>query len=438
MKTMRGSLSSKIMISLGSLLLALAALVTVLTFVEMRREAITEKQALVDVMNYTFETLLGQEAFPSLQRVVENAATTSSLQSVVIVDRAGVVLASSNHHDVGKVAKETFLRAFLDLRHWARTTRTTASTVVILQPLRGRGYLGGAGGDIAGVVEVTVALDVLEGQARTAALRLLPIILGGFFALSLGMAIMLRVLVTKPVGELALVAQRIRNGQRGIRSRILRDDEVGFLSRAFDDMAIEIETILSGLEEQVSARTADLEAERSELDRALSELQTSTAARLGLLQTVRDLSTPVIRIYEQILVLPLIGEIDAERAQQIEISLLAGIERHRATEVLLDLTGVPFVDTAVAAYLMRAARAAQLIGSGVIIVGISPRVAQSLVQLRVDFSGIATRANLQSGLVYALRKRNLSIRRMGEETSSLGRRAGTSAAMVLNRSHAWS
>lgn len=435
---MRGSLSSKIMISLGSLLLALAALVTVLTFVEMRREAITEKQALVDVMNYTFETLLGQEAFPSLQRVVENAATTSSLQSVVIVDRAGVVLASSNHHDVGKVAKETFLRAFLDLRHWARTTRTTASTVVILQPLRGRGYLGGAGGDIAGVVEVTVALDVLEGQARTAALRLLPIILGGFFALSLGMAIMLRVLVTKPVGELALVAQRIRNGQRGIRSRILRDDEVGFLSRAFDDMAIEIETILSGLEEQVSARTADLEAERSELDRALSELQTSTAARLGLLQTVRDLSTPVIRIYEQILVLPLIGEIDAERAQQIEISLLAGIERHRATEVLLDLTGVPFVDTAVAAYLMRAARAAQLIGSGVIIVGISPRVAQSLVQLRVDFSGIATRANLQSGLVYALRKRNLSIRRMGEETSSLGRRAGTSAAMVLNRSHAWS
>lgn len=435
---MRGSLSSKIMISLGSLLLALAALVTVLTFVEMRREAITEKQALVDVMNYTFETLLGQEAFPSLQRVVENAATTSSLQSVVIVDRAGVVLASSNHHDVGKVAKETFLRAFLDLRHWARTTRTTASTVVILQPLRGRGYLGGAGGDIAGVVEVTVALDVLEGQARTAALRLLPIILGGFFALSLGMAIMLRVLVTKPVGELALVAQRIRNGQRGIRSRILRDDEVGFLSRAFDDMAIEIETILSGLEEQVSARTADLEAERSELDRALSELQTSTAARLGLLQTVRDLSTPVIRIYEQILVLPLIGEIDAERAQQIEISLLAGIERHRATEVLLDLTGVPFVDTAVAAYLMRAARAAQLIGSGVIIVGISPRVAQSLVQLRVDFSGIATRANLQSGLVYALRKRNLSIRRMGEETSSLGRRAGTSAAMVLNRSLAWS
>ncbi len=435
---MRGSLSSKIMISLGSLLLALAALVTVLTFVEMRREAITEKQALVDVMNYTFETLLGQEAFPSLQRVVENAATASSLQSVVIVDRAGVVLASSNHHDVGKVAKETFLRAFLDLGHWARTTRTTASTVVILQPLRGRGYLGGAGGDIAGVVEVTVALDVLEGQARTAALRLLPIILGGFFALSLGMAIMLRVLVTKPVGELALVAQRIRNGQRGIRSRILRDDEVGFLSRAFDDMAIEIETILSGLEEQVSARTADLEAERSELDRALSELQTSTAARLGLLQTVRDLSTPVIRIYEQILVLPLVGEVDAERARQIETSLLAGIERHRATEVLLDLTGVPFVDTAVAAYLMRAARAAQLIGSGVIIVGISPRVAQSLVQLRVDFSGIATRANLQSGLVYALRKRNLSIRRIGEENSFLGRRAVTSAAMVLNRSPAWS
>lgn len=416
MKRTRWSLSSKITISLGSLLLALAALVTVLTFEEMRREAINEKQALVDVMNYTFETLLGQEAFPSLQRVVENAATNSELQSIVIVDRAGVVLASSNHRDLGKAAKGTLLRAFLDLGSWARTTRMTESTVVILQPLRGSGYLGGAGGDIAGVVEVTVALDVLEAQARTAVLRLLPIILGGFLALSVGMTIMLRALVTRPMGELALAAERIRNGERGVRSRIRRNDEVGVLSSAFDDMATEIETILSGLEEQVAARTADLEAERSELDLTLSELQASTAARLALVETVRDLSTPVIRIHEQILVLPIIGEIDAERAQQIETSLLAGIERYRATEVLLDLTGVPFVNTAVAAYLMRAARAAQLIGSGVTIVGISPSVAQSLVQLRVDFSGIATRANLQSGLVHALRKRNLSIRRIEEGT----------------------
>jgi anti-anti-sigma factor len=416
---MSWSLSSKITLSLSSLLLALAALVTVLTFVEMRRDAIAEKQALVDVMNYTFEALLAQEAFPSLQRVVENTAMNNALQSIVIVDRAGVVLASSNHLDVGKAAKDPFLRAFLDLALWARTTRMTESTVVILQPLRGSGYLGGAAGDIAGVVEVTVALDVLEEAARMAALRLLPLSLGGFLALSVGMALMLRALVTKPVGALALVAQRIRNGERGIRSQIRSNDEVGLLSRAFDDMAIEIETMLSGLEGQVAARTADLEAERSELDRTLSELQSTTAARLALVETVRELSTPVIRIYEQIVVLPLIGEINAERARQIETSLLAGIERHRATEVLLDLTGVPFVDTAVAESLMRAARAAQLIGSGVTIVGISPRVAQSLVHLRVDFSGIATRANLQSGLVHALRRRNLSIRKIGEGTSSL-------------------
>ncbi len=83
--------------------------------------------------------------------------------------------------------------------------------------------------------------------------------------------------------------------------------------------------------------------------------------------------------------------------------------------MLLDLTGVPFVDTAVAAYLMRSARAAQLIGSSVTIVGISPRVAQSLVHLRIDFSGIVTHANLQSGLIHALRRRSLAIRRMGEE-----------------------
>jgi anti-anti-sigma factor len=410
---MRWSLSSKITISLGGLLLALAGLVTALIFGEMRREAIAEKQELVDEMNYTFEALLGQEAFPSLQRVVENTATNSALQSIVIVDRAGLVLASSNHLDVGKATQQTWLRAFLDAARWARTSHTTERTIVILQPLRGSGYLGGEGGDIAGVVEVTVALDVLDDEARQAALRPLRIILSSFLALSFGMALTLRALVTKPMGALARVAQRIQSGERGIRSRIRRNDEVGVLSTAFDDMATEVETILSGLEGQVAARTADLEAERSELDRALSELKTSTAARLALMETVRDLSTPVIRIYEQILVLPLIGEIDAERAQQIETSLLAGIERHRATEVLLDLTGVPFIDTAVAAYLMRSARAAQLLGSGVTIVGISPRVAQSLVQLRIDFSGIATRANLQSGLVEALRRRNLAIRRMG-------------------------
>ncbi len=307
-------------------------------------------------MNYTFEALLGQEAFPSLQRVVENTATNSALQSIVIADRAGLVLASSNHHDVGKAAQEPSLRAFLERARWARTTLTTESTIVILQPLRlrrlprrrGRRHHRRGRGD-GGARRP-------RRPARAAALRLLPIILGGFLALSAGMAFTLRALVTRPIAALAVVAQRIRSGERGIRSGVRRNDEVGLLSTAFDDMATEVETILGGLEEQVAARTADLEAERSELARALSELEASTAARLLLAETVRDLSTPVIRIYEQILVLPLIGEIDAERAQQIETSLLAGIERHRATEVLLDLTGVPFVDTAVAAYLMRTAR----------------------------------------------------------------------------------
>src|SRR5678816_835778 len=110
---MRWSLSSKITASLIGILLALCTVVTTLTFVEMRRAALGEKRALVDVMNYTFETLLGQEALPSLQRVVENTATDRDVEEIVIVDRGGVVLAASDRHHVGKAIETPILREFL-------------------------------------------------------------------------------------------------------------------------------------------------------------------------------------------------------------------------------------------------------------------------------------------------------------------------------------
>jgi len=401
---MRWTLSSKILVSVSGLLLACSAAVAILTFVQARRASLQEHQDLVDVMNYTFETLLAQDALPSLQRVTENNATIEGVREVLIVGRDGKTIASSDRRKIGRESVSPFAQQAFAGASSQRTTHLTADALVILQPLRGSHFLGGATGDIVAVAEVTVGFAHIEDDARAAALRLLAISLGSYAVLAAVLTTLLRALVTRPVRELAAAARRFREGDRAGRSRIHRGDEIGFLSTALDEMADEVESILAGLEEQVAARTRDLEEERSRLQRALDDLQASTAERLVLAETVRKLSTPVIKLYDRVILMPLVGSIDAARADQIQRSLLEGIEAHDAEQVLLDLTGVTGVDMEVAAGLLRAARASELLGASVTLVGITPRVAQSIVDLGVDLAGMTTRANLQSGLALALRR----------------------------------
>ena len=113
---------------------------------------------------------------------------------------------------------------------------------------------------------------------------------------------------------------------------------------------------------------------------------------------IQELSTPIIPISDKILVLPLVGAIDSARAQQIMETMLEAISQHQAAVLIIDITGVAMVDTGVAHYLLQAARAAQLLGTRVILVGISPEVAQTVVQLGVDLSSLPTYRSLQVGL----------------------------------------
>jgi rsbT co-antagonist protein RsbR len=124
---------------------------------------------------------------------------------------------------------------------------------------------------------------------------------------------------------------------------------------------------------------------------------------------VQELSSPVIPIYQGILVLPLIGAIDSRRAGQIMEHLLDSITALQADLVLLDVTGVPVIDTSVANYLFQTTQAVRLLGAQVILVGIRPEIAQTMVQLGIDLKTIVAHANLQSGLVYALDQRGLAI-----------------------------
>ncbi len=118
-------------------------------------------------------------------------------------------------------------------------------------------------------------------------------------------------------------------------------------------------------------------------------------------QAIQELSTPLMPITDTVLVMPLVGTIDSHRAQQIIQRLLEGVAEHRAEVAIIDITGVQVVDTQVANVLLEAAQSTRLLGTQVLLTGISPALAQTLVQLGADMSGIITRGTLQAGIAYA-------------------------------------
>ncbi len=123
-------------------------------------------------------------------------------------------------------------------------------------------------------------------------------------------------------------------------------------------------------------------------------------------QALRDLSTPIIPVMDTsqggIIVMPLIGSIDTMRARDITRSLLAGVREHRAKVVIMDITGVPVVDSGVANYLNKTIQAARLKGAHTVVTGISDAVAETIVELGIDWRGIETLPDLQMGLRVAL------------------------------------
>jgi len=120
---------------------------------------------------------------------------------------------------------------------------------------------------------------------------------------------------------------------------------------------------------------------------------------------LEELSTPMIPITDRIVVMPLIGALDSRRAQQVIDSLLYGVANTRAETAIIDITGVSVVDTQVANALVRAAVSVQLLGARVMITGIRPEVAQTLVGLGVDLRGISAHSTLSSAISVAMAKR---------------------------------
>ncbi|MES2202477.1 MAG: STAS domain-containing protein [candidate division FCPU426 bacterium] len=115
-------------------------------------------------------------------------------------------------------------------------------------------------------------------------------------------------------------------------------------------------------------------------------------------EAIRELSTPVLKIREGLLILPLIGILDSQRARRVIESMLFAIRDHRAKAVVMDITGVPMVDSKVANHLVQSVEAARLMGSTVIITGLSPEIAQTMVALGAQLPNVKTYGDLQGGL----------------------------------------
>jgi rsbT co-antagonist protein RsbR len=120
-------------------------------------------------------------------------------------------------------------------------------------------------------------------------------------------------------------------------------------------------------------------------------------------EMIRELSTPVLKVRDRLLIAPLIGVLDTPRARQLTAQLLRAIRDHRAKVVVLDITGVAVVDSAVANHLLQTVQASRLMGARVLITGISAEIAQTLVRIGVDFSQLETLGDLQEGIAEAER-----------------------------------
>ncbi len=135
-------------------------------------------------------------------------------------------------------------------------------------------------------------------------------------------------------------------------------------------------------------------------------------------EAIRVLSTPVLQVRERLLILPIIGVIDPQRARQLTEQLLRGIRMNRAKVVVIDITGVPVMDETVANHLVQTVEAARLLGATVIITGLSPEIAQTLVTIGVDLGKMNTVGDLQGGIEEAERALGYKVVLIGETGAS--------------------
>jgi rsbT co-antagonist protein RsbR len=236
-------------------------------------------------------------------------------------------------------------------------------------------------------------------EAVTSTTWQVMVIAGLVFVTSVAWSLLFPAWLIRPINALREAAARLASGDLAARVGLRRNDELGVLAQSFDTMAMTIQQSTADLEEQyVTANAARTAAEQAhhKIAEQLATIEQQQAI-------IREMSVPILPLSDSTLVLPLVGALDSDRIRQAQERALQGIQARSARYLLLDITGVPVVDTQVAQGLLRIVQAAQMLGCKVVLVGIRPEVAQAVVGLGIDLSQVVSQSTLQSGISYTLR-----------------------------------
>ena len=233
-----------------------------------------------------------------------------------------------------------------------------------------------------------VISQALFSSAITLAMAVLAGLLGVFVARRLAV----------PLVNLTSTATRITGGEMALQAIVGGPREVASLAMAFNSMTAQLRQILDSLERRVAERTADLQHALDEVEARVCEQERLLAENRQQRETIREMSVPVLPVTDSTLVMPLVGDLDSERLRRLQDQALKAIEHSSARTLILDITGVPIVDSQIAQGLIAVVQAARLLGTEVLLVGIRPEVAQAIVALGLNLLGLRTYNDLQSAL----------------------------------------
>jgi anti-anti-sigma regulatory factor/HAMP domain-containing protein len=242
-------------------------------------------------------------------------------------------------------------------------------------------------------------MDESEALASSIQARNLTMLLAmGAIVAALVYGIFTATRIAGPIKLLARTATEIAHGALDRRVHIAARNEIGVLAQAFNSMTAELQDTQLGLEQRIAERTgalqgalAEVESRAEEQQRLLGELEAQRAV-------IRELSVPVIPITADTMVMPLVGALDRSRIEQVQTQALRAVEATSTRYLVLDITGVPIIDSQVAQGLVAVMQAIRLLGSEVILVGIRPEVAQTMVGLGILFHELRTFVDLQTAL----------------------------------------
>jgi anti-anti-sigma regulatory factor/HAMP domain-containing protein len=335
------------------------------------------------------------------QLTVIAAVTTSQheIQYIAFYDAQNALLASA----VAPTASAGIRTSFIELRNEvektsARAFNWSADYLDIVVPMTWIGQRIGYIGlriDTGGLVRAR-AQAVTQGAVNALIL---------IFLLNLALGLFLQQLIIRPLQRLSTTAEQISQGVSAAVPGQQRRDELGLLARSFAQMVAALQSREQQLQEQIVAVNELNTALDSKVVERTAQLHNLVAGQEQLLNQIHEMSIPVVPVLEGVIVVPLIGVLDNSRADRMMQNVLAGVEQQHADMAILDITGVPVVDTQVAHAIIQVTQATQLLGTKTVLVGIRPEVASTLVLLGVDLREVQTFATLQEALRTALQER---------------------------------